>query len=84
MCFEERVDERSGIEGPRVQGKHAAVHKNRKARIVRDDAVIAKADGQWLAGTDQRAQRGRVRQLSTSLWAKFLIWSVRGIGFVPA
>jgi len=72
MCLEECVDERSGIEGLRVQGNRAAVHKNRKARIVRDDAVIAKADGLWLAGTDQRAQRGRVRAVLDHLLSVIL------------
>ena len=72
MRLEKCVDERSGIEGRRVQRNHAAVHKDRKARVVRDDAVIAKADGQRLAGTDQGAQRGRVRAVFDQLLSVIL------------
>jgi hypothetical protein len=64
MCLEERVDEGIGIEGPRVQDNRAAVHQNREVRVVRNNAVSAKAEGQWLTGTDQRAQRRGVRAIS--------------------
>ncbi len=51
----------------RVQGNHAAVYQNREVRIVRDNAVIAKAEGQRLAGTDQRPQRRGVRAVLDEL-----------------
>ena len=56
-----------GLEGARAQGNHAAVDENREVRIVRDNAVIAKAEGQRLAGTDQRAQRRGVRAILDEL-----------------
>jgi hypothetical protein len=79
MCLEERVDERSGIEAPCVQVKNTAIQKNGKARIVRDNAVVAKADGLRLAGTDQRAQRGRVRAILDQLFSVILDLVSQGI-----
>ena len=66
-----------------VQSKDGKA-EDRKARIVRDDAVIAKADGQWLAGTDERAQRGPVRAVLDQLLSIILDLVSQGHRVRPA